>query len=138
MGGRIHAVISSISRFNQPYPQTTGAPLRLKTRPTRNYVDLSPLTECLPLQTSNVRVMRGFRNYTTQSLYLIHSYLSCRFINGTPTVEALNMSYDEDVSSVEAIYKLNQRAQAKLNTGIQYPHYLSTVFGIIEHLIFRA
>ena len=22
MGGRIHAVISSISRFNQPYPQT--------------------------------------------------------------------------------------------------------------------
>jgi hypothetical protein len=36
---------------------------------------------------------------------------------GKPTVEALNMSYDEDISSVEAVNKLNERALAKLNAG---------------------
>ena len=38
--------------------------------------------------------------------------------SGKPTVEALKMSYDEDISSVEAVNKINERAQAKLNAGI--------------------
>lgn len=38
--------------------------------------------------------------------------------SGKPTVEALNMSYDENISSVEAINRLNELARAKLNAGI--------------------
>lgn len=37
---------------------------------------------------------------------------------GKPTVEALKMSYDEDISSVEAMNKVIERAQVKLNAGI--------------------
>ena len=39
-------------------------------------------------------------------------------IAGQPTVEALKISWDEDISSTEAANKLNEGAQAKPNAGI--------------------
>ena len=99
---------------------------RLKTRPTSHYVDLSQLIECLLRHASNHQVMRGFRHERRNfSLNLFHSFLvvgSTKWFqnknSSKPTVEALKMSYDQDISSVEAINKVNELAQAKLNAGI--------------------
>lgn len=49
------------------------------------------------------------------------------------------MSYDEDISSAEAVNKLNERAQAKLNAGIYESPIAfslpSLSSGIVEHTI---
>ena len=110
---------------NNPIHKPTGAVLRLKTKPTSHYVVLSQLTKCLLLHASNHQVMRGFRHETMQFwTYFIRILVvgSSKWIKkknlGNLTVEALKMSYDENITSVEAVNKLNDRAQAKLNAGI--------------------
>jgi hypothetical protein len=45
-------------------------------------------------------------------------WIQKKMVVGQPTVDALKMSWDEDISSTEAVDKLNEGAQAKPNAGI--------------------
>ena len=65
-----------------------------------------------------MRVLHTKRCIFLKNLSVVGSEKWIQKKNLNITVEALNMSYDEDISAVEAVNKLNERAQAKLNEGI--------------------
>ena len=111
--------------LNNLIHQITGALFQLKTRLTSHYVDPSQLIKCLLLHASIHQVTHGFRqNDTTLELTSFISLVvgSTKWIkdknSSKLTVEALKMSYNEGISSAEAVDKLIERAQAKLNAGI--------------------
>jgi hypothetical protein len=116
--------ISSVSRFKRPYPQTHWCHIPVEDQTNKHLcrhlpADKKPRPPRVEPPGNLVSVILDtIAIFNLIFLVVGSATWTQKKIAGTPTVEALKLSWDEDISSTEAVNKLNERTQAKPNAGI--------------------